>query len=106
MTTPFPTVRPSQRIRNMARAMGLTSRGDYPTNADTLKEIAVVVAANEEQQARQAARIRELEAALNTQIEATEFRCPHCGATNPCEPDDVWLYCFPCDAFVDPEDVK
>jgi Zn finger protein HypA/HybF involved in hydrogenase expression len=43
----------------------------------------------------------EEEAALNAQIEATEFRCPHCGTTNPCKPGDVWLYCLPCDAFID-----
>jgi Zn finger protein HypA/HybF involved in hydrogenase expression len=48
----------------------------------------------------------EEEAALNAQIEATEFRCPHCGTTNPCKPGDVWLYCFPCDAFIDPEGAK
>jgi hypothetical protein len=66
MTT-FPVVRPSQRIRNVARAMTLSSgrsEGAYPTNADTLEEIAAAAAQNEEAQAQQAVRIAELETAL------------------------------------------
>jgi hypothetical protein len=64
MTTPqFPVVRPSQRIRNVARAIDLEGRreGIYPTNADILEEIAAAVAENEERQADQAARIAKLE---------------------------------------------
>jgi hypothetical protein len=49
MTTQFPEVRPSQRIRNTARAIKLSARGgEYPTNADILEDIAVAVAENEE----------------------------------------------------------
>ena len=60
-TTQFPVVRPSQRLRNLAQAMKLSGeRGDFPTSADTLEEIACAVAENEERQAQTA----ELEAAL------------------------------------------
>jgi hypothetical protein len=65
MTAPqFPIVRPSQRIRNVARAIKLSGGRDeyaYPTSADILDEIAAAVAENEEKQAEQAARIAELE---------------------------------------------
>lgn len=65
MNTQFPVVRPSQRIRNTARAMRLSARSeDYPTNADILDEIAAAVSENEEKQTEKAARITELEAAL------------------------------------------
>jgi ABC-type Fe3+-citrate transport system substrate-binding protein len=79
----FPVVRPSQRVRNVARAMTLSSgrsEGAYPTNADTLEEIAAAVAQNEEAQAQQAARIAELETALaETADELELFTSMHYG---------------------------
>jgi hypothetical protein len=68
---------PSQRIRNTARAIKLSGDRDeyaFPTAADTLEEIAAVVATNEERQAEQVARIAELEAVLTEWVEKGAYR--------------------------------
>jgi hypothetical protein len=92
MRNALPTVRPSQRIRNVAHAMRLEARGeDYPTNADLLDEIANSAANLEEWQAATVDYVTALESLIAGYVQAhdtdeialDECECDLCQQARP-----------------------